>query len=232
MARLSKFPAKIAFYFCTLFCLSSPLVFSQQVDTAWVRRYNGPGNGNDSAVAIAVDSGGNVYVTGSSFDSTTGYDYCTIKYLPNGDTAWIRRYNGPINGNDIATSLAVEGNGNVYVSGSSGTIKYDAQGTQLWIQVFRGNAVVLNARRDVYVTGADGTSKYGPQGNQLWFNPFSGKSISLDKSNNAYVTAGGTVKIDSLGKQIWARPFGGFAIGLDSINNVYVAGNGVGKYDQ
>src|SRR5574342_146765 len=121
MTRNSKFPAKIPFSFCTLFCLSSPFVFSQQVDTAWVRRYNGPGNGDDKAVALAVDSGGNVYVTGSSFDSASGYDFCTIKYLPNGDTAWVRRFDEPASWSDYASSLAVDDSGNVYVTGTSYT---------------------------------------------------------------------------------------------------------------
>lgn len=46
----------------------------------WVGRYDGPDNGSDAAMALALDSAGNVYVTGSSEGSGSSFDYATIKY--------------------------------------------------------------------------------------------------------------------------------------------------------
>ncbi len=45
----------------------------------WVRRYNGPASGADSATALAA-RGGRVLVTGGSAGTTTGNDYATIAY--------------------------------------------------------------------------------------------------------------------------------------------------------
>src|SRR5207245_295507 len=109
---------------------------SAQVRQEWVARYNGPGNYEDKATAIALDAAGNVYVTGGSWGSGTDFDYATIKYDSNGNQLWVARYNSG-NGGDSATAIAVDGAGNVYVTGwSSGgstlidyaTIKYDSNG--------------------------------------------------------------------------------------------------------
>jgi hypothetical protein len=85
----------------------------------WLQTYNGTGNTHDNAYSIAVDTSGNVYVTGFSGGSGTGNDYSTIKYNSSGAQQWEQRYNGPGSAGDEAYSIAVDGSGNVYVSGGS-----------------------------------------------------------------------------------------------------------------
>ncbi len=85
----------------------------------WAKRYNGPGNSSDIASSLAVDGSGNVYVTGSSIGSGTNNDFVTIKYDANGNVLWVIRYNGPGNSFDGANAIAVDGSGNVYVTGQS-----------------------------------------------------------------------------------------------------------------
>ncbi|MCH7905774.1 MAG: SBBP repeat-containing protein [Armatimonadetes bacterium] len=85
----------------------------------WERRFNGPGNARDEARALAVDSGGNVYVTGWSNGSGLIREYATLKYDTNGNQLWEMRYSGPGNNHDRALALVVDSAGNVYVTGES-----------------------------------------------------------------------------------------------------------------
>lgn len=117
----------------------------------WVSRYNGPGDGNDLASSVAFNpSGAAVYVTGGSAGSGTGDDYATVAYdAATGKELWASRYNGPGNGNDQASSVAVSRDGmTVFVTGGSpgatsqndyATIAYDsATGAQLWLRRYNG----------------------------------------------------------------------------------------------
>ena len=103
----------------------------------WTNRYNGPGNSDDVAYAVAVDGSNNVVVTGYSIGSGSSYDYATIKYSSLGVPLWTNRYNGPGNDTDFAYALAVDSSNNVIVTGYSvgsagdsdyATIKYFQRG--------------------------------------------------------------------------------------------------------
>jgi hypothetical protein len=91
----------------------------------WLKRYNGPGNREDYAYAVAVDASGNIYVTGSSAGADLEADYCdyaTIKYSSAGVQLWVDRYDGPGewgDSDDVANAIAVDKSGNVYVTGES-----------------------------------------------------------------------------------------------------------------
>jgi hypothetical protein len=81
--------------------------------------WNGPANLEDYATSLALDSAGNVYVTGITYYGLNNGDYATVKYTSFGVQEWVQLYNGPGNGNDRAGSIAVDKRGNVYVTGSS-----------------------------------------------------------------------------------------------------------------
>lgn len=86
----------------------------------WRKIYSGNGSRDNIANSIAVDVSGNVYVTGKSSTGSalTSDDFATIKYQPTGNMEWLREYNGPVNGSDIANSVKIFGS-NVYVTGPS-----------------------------------------------------------------------------------------------------------------
>jgi uncharacterized delta-60 repeat protein len=182
----------------------------------WTNRYNGPGNGDDYAYAVAVDGSNNVIVTGGSTSSAGDWDYATIKYSNSGALLWTARYNGPGNDTDYATAVAVDRTNSVIVTGYSigigtlgdyATIKYSSAGAPLWTNRYDGangddyaRAVAVDGSNNVIVTGSStyhyATIKYSSAGAPLWTNLYTGPgnsddeptAVAVDGSNNVIVT--------------------------------------------
>src|SRR6266511_1601778 len=270
------------------------LTLTATAQEVWVARYKGPGNARDTAWAVAVDASGNVYVTGASVGSGTGLDYATIKYNSSGIQQWVARYNGSGNSGDEATAIAVDGSGNVYVTGYStgpasgydyATIKYNSSGIQQWVARYDGpgntndyaNAIAVDGSGNVYVTGGSGgsrvgcggacddyaTIKYNSSGTQQWVARYNGpgngdddaRAVAIDGSGNVYVTGYSlgsgsgfdyaTIKYDSSGTTQWVDRYNGpgngddkivspGAIATDASGNAYVTGESTnlnGDYD-
>jgi hypothetical protein len=97
-----------------------------KVDSAgkalWEGVYNNRGvSGYHRANAIALDSSGNIYVSGRSDNAAGDADWATIKYSSDGQEQWARRYDGPAHGFDEASAIVVDPAGAVYVAGTQTT---------------------------------------------------------------------------------------------------------------
>jgi len=188
----------------------------------WSSRYNGPGNSTEYANSIYVDDSGNVYVTGGSIGASLNFDYATVKYNSSGVQQWAARYNGPGNNLDEAFSIAVDGSGNVYVTGGSTgssslndyvTIKYNSAGVLQWARSYNGTGnnadfayrLVLDGSANVYVTGWSRgagatdddyvTIKYNTSGDSIWVRRYAGRDLGYDQASSVAVDAAGNVYV-------------------------------------
>ncbi|MFQ6103265.1 MAG: SBBP repeat-containing protein [Candidatus Glassbacteria bacterium] len=193
--------------------------YDENGEEVWVARYNGPGNGRDVANALVVDELGNVYVTGFSYGTGTLGDYTTIKYDTDGNELWVSRYDGPSSGLDVPKAIAIDGVGNVYVTGESvdyndsyTTIKYDSEGNELWVARYSATtyfndvarAITVDGEGNAYVTGFSydtgtehdyATIKYDGDGNELWVERYNGTGNSWDSAHSIAVDGAGNVYV-------------------------------------
>src|SRR3989339_211239 len=83
----------------------------------WTKTYNGSANASDYGSGVAVDSIGNVYVTGCETVTGQSYNIWTRKYDSDGSEVWTKTYNGNANGTDVGSGITVDSSGNIYVTG-------------------------------------------------------------------------------------------------------------------
>jgi len=247
---------------CSFFYVCFPLLFStffsnaQAPNWQWAKSAGGAGyiEAQSYLQSVAVDAAGNSYVVGwydsptITFGSITltnndntgnSDDLFFVKYDVNGNVVWAKGAGGA--GSDDAQSIAVDGSGNIYITGwfSSPTLTI-------------GSTTLINGGlRDIFLV------KYDANGNIIWAKGAGGtgsedaQSITVDGSGNIYVVGwfnsptfilGTTtltntgsidlflVKYDANGNVIWAKGAigmyddGATSVAVDGSGNTYVAG--------
>ncbi|MEG4080482.1 SBBP repeat-containing protein [Microcoleus sp. Pol8_D6] len=280
-----------------------PLSGTNPSTNAWVAKYDSSGSqlwlkqlggSNNYPSEVTVNSGGNIYLTGStaaasplgSFDK---YDAWVAKYDGTGSQLWLKQF-ALGNFDDFPSDLAVDTAGNVYLTGTSGyttsgagggpksawVAKYDDSGNQLWLKNVNSDThdisdgIKVDSSGNVYLTGTNynfskgyppdvhtWAAKYDSNGNQLWLKEFptadsdyreitAPSDLAVDSAGNLYLTgetngslgspnAGSediwATKYDSNGNQLWLKQFGTAKsdspsdLAVDSAGNVYLTGS-------
>jgi len=247
------------------------------------------GTNYDYGYGIAVDSSGNVYVTGSSYSwgnpvraYTSNYDAFVAKLDSSGALQWNTFLGGT--GPDFGYGIAVDSSGNIYVTGYSSATwgtpvrafsgsddafvarLNSSSGALQWNTFLGGTGhdegygIAVDFSGNVYVTGYSYTTWGSPvmayQGGYsdafaarlnitsgaLQWNTFlggtggyNGRGITVDSSGNVYVTGDNgydafAAKLNNSGVLQWNTFLGGagndhcYGIAVDSSGSVYLTG--------
>jgi hypothetical protein len=204
---------------------------AQEAQQAWVAQYNGPGSYWDEVTDLAVGEDC-VVVAGFAYMPDLNRAFATVKYDKLGNQLWARNYLlGGTNGSAQANAVALDADGNVFVTGWSydyepgppeeiivdaATIKYDADGNVLWVRRHRlpghnnqPQDVVIDSAGNAYVAGG------------AWIG---------DNENGGFDLF--LLKYAPDGTLVWDRTIGksgdrwdvGYSIALDPAENPVVAG--------
>ncbi len=233
----------------------------------WAKSIGAANGASEGGNSIAIDGSGNVYITGIfygtvDFDpgpgttnlTSAGYDIFFAKYSGNdGSLIWAKSVGGTTD-NDKGNSVAIDGSGNVYITGHFfGTVDFDpGSGTANLTSV--GNYDIFFAKYS------------GNDGSLIWAKSIGGASIDycsdivVDGSANVYLTgyfdytadfdpSAGVANLTSVGYDIffakynstgsllWVKGIGGggtdgsASIDIDGSGNVYVTGSFQGAVD-
>ena len=191
----------------------------------YANRFEGAGGDIDAGYAIYVDAiTGDAYVAGYTFQSTAAdFNFITVKYNLAGAQQWATVYNSPDANYDEAHAIAVDGSGNVYVTGISqtlvltnydyATVKYNSAGVQQWATRYNGtgndydraNAIAIDISGNVYVTGRSVgagsaaedavTIKYNNAGVSQWTARYNSPTNGYDEGKAIAVDASGNIYI-------------------------------------
>ena len=151
------------------------------------------GTDHDYGQSVAVDGSGNVYITGyfsgtADFDPGSGTDYhfsaglediFLTKINADGSYGYTKTMGGT--DHDFGQSVAVDGSGNVYITGYfSGTADFDpGSGTDYHFSA---------GLEDIFLTKINADGSYGYTKTMGGTDHDFGQSVAVDGSDNVYVT--------------------------------------------
>jgi WD40 repeat protein len=186
--------------------------------TLWARRYNGAALDGFATAVMATSE--TVFVTGSSTASGAS-DFTTVSYdATSGSRLWVRRYDGPAHGNDLAQAVVGSADGSrVFVTGGSddgtgtadfATVAYrGTTGARLWSARYgtrdselASAAAAATDGSAVFITGAVTTAASGQDfttiaydgatGSRRWVRRYAGPGLSFDTGESIAVNAAST----------------------------------------
>jgi len=220
------------------------------------------GSGQDNGAAMAVDSAGNIYIVGTSTATfgapihpfVGGYDICIAKLNSAGALQWNTFFGVTdpyLFDVDRGYGVAVDGNGNVYATGSTGgtwgspirpftgtqdafVVKLNGDGALQWNTFLgappgyldndldAGSGITVDGSGYVYVAGSSTAS---------WGSPVRGYQGGLTDAFVARLNAntGALVWNTFLGGAGWFEDYGK-DVAVDGSGNVYVTGHGQGPW--
>lgn len=196
--------------------------FDGNGNLVWLKTYNGPDNDTDEPVAIAADGSGNIIVAGRGKNANNDYDIVVIKYNTNGDTLWIRNWDGGVSGDDEAKDMAIDGNGNVLITGISDedptllvnndyiTLKYSANGTLQWAVPYNGTGGADDKAYTIALDNAGNAFVSGKTWNSTDYDIQTQKYAAANGAETAFATYTSTlgddipekIKVDNSGNII------------------------------
>lgn len=137
----------------------------------WMRRFSGEAREGDKGRKIALDSTGNIFVTGVGFTPNsgrqgTGEDIFVVKYDTAGNEIWKTYYRDELTPG-IPDGLAIDAEGSVLVSGTMGAphkihvaLKFNTEGKLAWKRRYptygvaiRLQGIVADSTNSAYVIG-------------------------------------------------------------------------------
>jgi hypothetical protein len=189
----------------------------------WARHFGN--TGSNYAYGVAVDSTGNVFVTGAfqgtvdfgsgPLTSSGSYDIFVAKYSSSGVNLWSKRFGGSSSACDYGYGISVDNNGNVLLTGFfSETVNFG--GGTLTFSGYGPN--------NVFVAKLSGLN-----GSYIWAKNFPinngtniGYSIATDSSGNVFVTGVFQGGINFGGSTLMSIGMNNFLLKLAGSNGAYL----------